>query len=126
LNSKSEAGTVVYFNYFTFTSIGVRRAVSTNKRIIRFRRADQEITDVEMTTTTSLRLLIKVTELRYTFGYQDAGCNVVWIGSVDIDVMTKDPPIGMPFSGMMFGLYACGESEPCVNPAVFEHVEFQQ
>lgn len=34
-----------------------------------------------------------------------------------MEVMTADPPKGMAFTGMMLGLYAFGELEPCLRPA---------
>ena len=47
-----------------------------------------------------------------------------WIGEVDTEIMTADPPVGMSFSGMMLGLYAFGEMEGCLVPADFEYAEF--
>jgi hypothetical protein len=120
VTTRSEAGTVVYMNYFTYTSIGIRRATDSEKRIIRFRPAKQAVKDVELSTTGPVKLLIKSDDLSYTLGYQESGAKEVWLGDVDIDTMTSDPAVGAAFTGMMFGLYAFGELEPALAPAIFE------
>ena len=38
--------------------------------------------------------------------------------------MTRDPPVGAAFTGMMLGLYAFGENKPCLTPVDFSRVEF--
>lgn len=126
VNTKSEAGTVVYMNYLTYTSIGIRRAFGSEKKVIRFRPAKQAVEDVELSTTGPVELLIQAHDLKYTFGYQETGAEVKWLGEVDIDVMTENPAVGAAFTGMMFGLYAFGELEPALAPASFGYAEFRQ
>lgn len=45
------------------------------------------------------------------------------MGEVSNEVMTRDPPVGAPFTGMMLGLYAFGELERCLVPADFRYAE---
>lgn len=37
-------------------------------------------------------------------------------------LLTKTPPVGQPFLGAMFGLYAFGNWEPCLDPAYFKDI----
>lgn len=113
-------------SYFTYTSIGIRRASSSERRIIRFRPAKQAFKDVELSTTGPVKLLIKSDDLKYTLGYQESGAEEVWLGDVDIDTMTADPAVGAAFTGIMFGLYAFGELEPALVPAMFHYAAFEQ
>jgi hypothetical protein len=46
---------------------------------------------------------------------------MIWIGEVANDVMTRPPPIGAQFTGVMLGLYAFGEHHPSYTPADFHH-----
>lgn len=47
-----------------------------------------------------------------------------WIGEVANSVMTRAPPVGAPFTGMMLGLYSYGElQKKCLTPADFHYAE---
>lgn len=46
------------------------------------------------------------------------------LAEIPVATMTVDPPKGMAFTGMMFGLYAFGELEPCLSHADFEFVKW--
>jgi hypothetical protein len=39
--------------------------------------------------------------------------------SVPVSALITSPPVGGAFTGMMFGLYAFGNGEPCLDPADF-------
>jgi hypothetical protein len=36
-----------------------------------------------------------------------------------VSALIASPPVGGAFTGMMFGLYAFGNGEPCLDPADF-------
>jgi hypothetical protein len=43
--------------------------------------------------------------------------------TVPVSQLITSPPVGGAFTGMMFGLYAFGNGEPCLDPADFWDVE---
>lgn len=43
-----------------------------------------------------------------------------WSEDIPMQDITADPPKGMAFTGMMLGVYAFGELEPCLDVADFE------
>lgn len=42
--------------------------------------------------------------------------------AVESRLLTKTPPVGQPFLGAMFGVYAFGNWEPCLDPAHFKDI----
>lgn len=42
--------------------------------------------------------------------------------TVESTMLAKIPPVGQPFLGAMFGLYAFGNWEPCLDPAYFQDI----
>jgi hypothetical protein len=122
-----EAGTVLYWNYFTNSSIGIRLSPE-GKRIVRFRPAEGEIVDREVGPSSDIIFLIDCGD-RYRFGFKEVSDGVEpptqWIGEVANSVMTRAPPVGAPFTGMMLGLYSYGELQKCLAPADFHYAEFQ-
>lgn len=66
-------------------------------------------------------------QYRFGFGEDDSPtfpCQITWVGEVSNNTMTRAPPVGASFTGMMLGLYAFGERQPCLTPADFEFAEF--
>ncbi|KAI5296073.1 hypothetical protein KEM52_005808 [Ascosphaera acerosa] len=119
-----EAGTALYWNYYTFSSIGVRLANDgSGVRLVRFTPAadslDSEtqppvVEQVLEDTCAEVQLAVECSETHYRFGFR----------SITTAVMTRAPPVGAPFTGMMLGLYAIGENEPVRTPADFKVAEF--
>lgn len=77
-------------------------------------------------------LVVNCQDLCYELGFQevkdgssDGASDITWVGSVSTDIMTRDPTIGAAFTGMMMGLYAFGEMERCLVPAVFRFAAFE-
>lgn len=68
-----------------------------------------------------MNLCIYCSRTHYKLGYNlsPADSEVFWLADVSMENMTADPPKGMAFTGMMLGLYAFGELEPCIDPADF-------
>lgn len=132
-SKRTEAGTVLYWNYLTYTSIGIRQA--DGQRSIRYLPAEGEEKSVPLKTADSdVFLAVDCQPTHYRFGFveveksggssQDLVAAVNWVGEVNTAVMTRDPPVGMPFTGMTLGLYAFGDMERCLTPAVFKFAEF--
>ena len=129
---RTEAGTVVWWNYLTYSSIGVRRAAD-GSRIIRFKPAEGAEKTIGLETSDAdVLLVVDCQDLHYKLGFQEvkAGSSggvgeITWVGSVSTGVMTRDPTIGAAFTGMMLGLYAFGEMERCLVPAVFKFAAFK-
>lgn len=120
-SDKTEAGTVVWWNYFTYSSIGIR--LSSGKRVIRYRPAEGDVVEHELNTQSDIIFFIECGE-HYRFGFKEASNETQWVGQVSNRTMTKTPPVGAPFTGMMLGLYAFGELQRCLVPADFEYAEF--
>jgi beta-xylosidase len=127
---RTEAGTVVWWNYLTYSSIGVRRAAD-GSRIVRFKPAEGAEKTIGLETRDAL-LVVDCQDLYYRLGFQevengssDGVSEITWVGSVSTDIMTRDPTVGAAFTGMMMGLYAFGEMERCLVPAVFKFAAFE-
>lgn len=130
----SEAGTVAYFNYLTWSSIGVRRATS-GVRQINFTSTDGEAASIDLKNDDfEVDLAIECQKLKYRFGFQEVAKNatkvptdqgIYWVGEASAESMTKDPHSGIPaFTGAMLGLYAFCDLQRGMVPADFAFAEF--
>ncbi|KAJ5889008.1 hypothetical protein N7495_009049 [Penicillium taxi] len=118
-----ESGTVLWWNYFTYTSLGIRK--KGDGRVIRLQPSEGEIFEKPLALTSEVTLIVECGE-QYRFGYFESTVpQVTWIGTVSNQAATKVPPVGAPFTGMMFGLYAFGERQRCLDPADFSYAEFR-
>ncbi|TIA51451.1 glycosyl hydrolase [Aureobasidium pullulans] len=124
-----EAGTVVYWNPYTFSSIGIRKGPNGESRVIRLTRptAPGEFTHVTrlLRYMGSVRLAVRCSEMGFTLGYAELDEDYTWLEPVSMDLMTANPPRGMAFTGMMLGLYAFGELQKCLTPADFAFASFK-
>jgi beta-xylosidase len=126
-----EAGTVVWWNHTCFASIGIRthQEVGLSQRVVRFTPPanTDEVAEQNIPEESEIKFIIDCTEKSYRFGFQiigdQKGGKWVWLGDVDTQVMTRNPEIGQPFTGMMFGLYSFGELQPALTPAHFAYAE---
>ena len=120
-----EAGTVLYWNCYTFASIGARKGTSETERELRFMRPGASPGSFDCTihrvpNAGPIRLAISCTETEYRLGYASAPRDEYeWFEPIPMEVMTADPPRGLAFTGMMFGLYAFGDLQKCLSPADF-------
>ncbi|KAJ6179016.1 Concanavalin A-like lectin/glucanase subgroup [Penicillium mononematosum] len=115
--AETEAGTVVWLNYFTYSSIGIRK--DGKGRFIRFRPSKGDTVERRLDTKTAVTLTVDC-GTEYRFGYREGTQpDVQWIGSVSNNTATAAPPVGANFTGMMLGLYAFGERQRCLAPADF-------
>ncbi|KAI9930244.1 hypothetical protein MW887_012056 [Aspergillus wentii] len=78
-SDKTEAGTVVWWNYFTYSSIGIR--LFSGKRIIRFRSAEGNVVEHELNTQSDVIFFIECGE-NYRFGFKEASNETQWVGQV--------------------------------------------
>ncbi|CAK7210018.1 hypothetical protein SBRCBS47491_000628 [Sporothrix bragantina] len=128
-NAYEEAGTVVYWNYTTYSSIGVCLSKTTRERVVRFQSPDGEATEHPLGGDDTVLLFIQCNEDGYKLGFlgvsEDSGEQIQWLGSVDSEAMTREPPVGMAFSGMLLGIYAFSEHHGLSSPADFSRVTFQ-
>ncbi|KAJ5812482.1 glycosyl hydrolase [Penicillium riverlandense] len=136
---REEAGSVVWWNYLTYSSIGIRKVhdgtngdATARARLVRFRSAECEIVERRLRRFDSdVVLLIRCNDSEYEFGFKelDATGNETlepqWLGKVSNKVMTRPPPIGLAFSGMLLGLYAFADFRKCTEPADFHYAEFR-
>ncbi|KAL4905115.1 hypothetical protein BDW74DRAFT_185217 [Aspergillus multicolor] len=151
-----EAGTVVYRDYYTSASLGIRLAPETEteeglgvaanaeserKRIIRFTPSNTHSTpgasgqsvDIPLISSTSDVVLVIESGDAYRFGFreiledQETEGEVNWVGEVSNRALIEAPlPIGAPFTGSMLGLYSIGDRETVRVPADFEYVEVKE
>ena len=129
---RTEAGTVIWWNYLNNSSIGIRMSHSNNsQRILRFRSSvGEELSTPLESLTSDVKLFVECGDM-YKLGYiemlddkPEENC-IKWLGRVENDVMIADPKIGAPFTGTLLGLYAFGELEGCLTPADFHYAEFR-
>lgn len=141
----TEAGTVVWMDYFTHSTIGIRLKDSNNngtngapkkeglRRIIRFTPPIESGADVIEHELKSLDLDV-ILQISCGDGYRFSFWEIAnsddtttqkqlqCVGEVANEVMTRPPPIGLQFTGVMLGLYAFGTYHPCSTPADFHYV----
>lgn len=119
----TEAGTVLWWNHFTYSSVGVRK--QDGARILRFRPSEGDVVEKELGLTSDVTLSIECGSV-YRFGFRELeSSEICWIGTVSNKAATKAPPIGASFTGMMLGLYSFGDRQRCLVPADFEYAQFQ-
>ncbi|KAF3309884.1 hypothetical protein TWF173_010284 [Orbilia oligospora] len=136
-----EAGTVVWWNSYTFSSIGIR-VTESGQRYIAVKQAldgkggfeefQHELPEGKF----PVQLHIKALPLEYHLGFsfptgsepdhhlKRTKTDITWLSSVSTRTMTLLPPIGNAFAGMMFGVYSFGELERCLVPADFSYVRW--
>lgn len=120
---ETEAGTVVWLNYFTYSSIGIRK--DSKGRFIRFRPSEGDVVEHRLDIKTDVTLTVDC-GTEYRFGYcESTESDIHWIGSVSNSAAMAAPLVGANFTGMMLGLYAFGERQRCLAPADFAYAEFR-
>lgn len=129
VSDHTEAGTVLWWNHFTYSSLGIRK--SGSNRIIKFCPSEGISLAHQLSLKAEVILVIECGE-KYRFGYREVtdcegtDSDINWVGTVDNRLATRSPPVGAPFTGMMFGLYAYGERKRCLAPADFAYAEIRE
>jgi beta-xylosidase len=131
--TRVEAGTVLWWNHTCYASIGIALADRNgqSQRVIRLTRPDVEPVERVISEKGEVKLIIDSTPQSYRFGYLEINegtqqkAEWTWVGDIDTQIMTRNPHIGQPFTGMMMGLYAYGELQPVLTPAHFAYAEFR-
>lgn len=95
----TEAGTVVWWNYFTYSSLGIRKGDDGHGRILRFRPSKGDVVEKTLDSTSEIVLVIECGE-EYKFGFRESSASEIrWIGTVSNGAATHAPPVGAPFTG---------------------------
>ena len=125
---QTEAGVVVWWNYSCFSTLGIRLARDNHeKRAIVMSLADGIQTAVPMKSTSAEVVLAIRCGKKYEFGFKEnSDADLQWVGSVSNQIMTRDPSVGAPFTGMMLGVYAFGDLEPVLVPTDFAYAKFER
>lgn len=119
----TEAGAVLWLNYFTHSTLGIR--IDDNGRLIRFQPSEGDAVEHRLDPETTLTLVIDC-GAEYKFGYREhTKTEMRWMGTVSNSDATKAPPVGANFTGMMLGLYAFGERQRCLVPADFAYATIE-
>ncbi|RAH64401.1 glycoside hydrolase family 43 protein [Aspergillus aculeatinus CBS 121060] len=121
----TEAGTVLWWNYLTYSSIGVQGS-DTGGRMVRFQPAEGEAVEIPLQNAESDVVFVVECGSSYRFGFREAApdgdqTRLQWVGEVGNDTMTRPPSVGAAFTGMMLGVYAFGERQRCLAPADFHY-----
>lgn len=126
-SARTEAGVVVWWNYSCYSSIGVRLSADGRGRVAQVTLANGEKSSWALSTSDSEVILAIECGEQYRLGFREAsgGEATRFVGLVSNETMTRDANIGAPFTGMMVGLYAFGELEPCLVAADFAYAEFR-
>lgn len=118
---QEEAGLVVWWNYFTHSTIGIR--MGPKGREVCFKPAVGSLVAQKTHWSDSDVHLFVECGTAYRFGFREAGEETTWLGEVSNDIMTRPPTAGMAFTGMMIGLFACSKYQRSMNPADFYYLE---
>lgn len=138
MTEHEEAGSVLWWNYLTYSSIGIRKARSRDgmnpaptARMIHFRSARGDTVSRLLEQPDSDVFLYIRCGKKYEFGFRelvgpgDEDGPIQWLGEASNEVMTSPPSAGLAFSGMMFGLYAFADYQRSLNAAEFHYAQIK-
>ncbi|CRK18282.1 hypothetical protein BN1708_012318 [Verticillium longisporum] len=131
-----ESGVTLWWNQYSHASIGIAAVANPNGgglvQTIVAREPTGKNGDLKTTypllntgkrldTSKPIHLSIEARPKDYTLSFSsgDDGTSV----SCTSEALTIAPPVGCAFSGVMFGIYAFGKSEPALDPADFTDIE---
>ena len=98
-SESTEAGTVLWWNYFTHSTLGIRKL--GNGRIIRFQSSEGSVFEQDLDLESDVVLVVECGH-RYRFGYRPStNPQITWIGSVENTAATKAPPVGASYTGKL-------------------------
>ncbi|KAI9046734.1 hypothetical protein LZ554_009472 [Drepanopeziza brunnea f. sp. 'monogermtubi'] len=104
-----EAGLVLWWDMHSFASIGVTLTFD-GRRVLK------------VTTPTDTADAFKEQYLSIQKGSEEAEATTIASTVIPSKSLTKVPPVGQPFLGAMFGVYAFGNGEPCLDAAYFRDI----
>ncbi len=138
-----EAGLVLWWDMHSFASIGIsftpqgRRSIIVKRptdapdrfEVRRMMRLNCEVADLDAQVQIYpvkkgfVKLEIVARKTSYTLRFASSDTSD-WKGQIEVKSkhLTKIPLVGQPFLGSMFGLYAFGNREPCLDPAYFKDI----
>lgn len=131
-----EAGSVIWWNYLTYSSIGIRKVrcrdgmnPAPTARVIHFKSPQGDAVSRLLEQLDSDVCFYIRCGKKYEFGFRelvgpgDEDGPIQWIGEASNEVMTSSPSAGLAFSGMMFGLYAFADYQQSLNAAEFHYAQ---
>ncbi|KAH6617415.1 glycosyl hydrolase [Chaetomium tenue] len=131
-----ESGVVLWWNQYSFASIGIgmveipeggevvrtivaRQPTGKNGELkvsyplldhgVELGTQDDTVKLTIETTPTHYKLMLSVREVSESVSFA-------------AEMLTINPPVGGAFTGTMFGIYACGKSEPVLDPSDFSEI----
>jgi hypothetical protein len=126
-----EAGIVVFWSSYSYASIGIRLNTTGDRRVVIVRTPDEKVVgpllekEIELSAPAAsekgTQLMVGWKKSGYILGVVEGG-SMTEYGFTAGELLTRGPPTGNCFTGMMFGVYAFGNWEPCLDPADFTKI----
>lgn len=135
-----EAGITVYWSPFHYATIGIG-AVEHEGRTIRtivcrqpegppgaFRKSHPVARFGRIQENYNVQMCIEACNGTYKLYARMGGDDNKWVESFTCtsEALAVTPPVGMSFTGMMFGVYASGNWEPVLKPADFSDIHIRK
>ncbi|KFY92775.1 hypothetical protein V498_04745 [Pseudogymnoascus sp. VKM F-4517 (FW-2822)] len=129
-----EAGIVVWYSLFSYASIGVTIASEgpdAGKRVLLLRSPTDKFgvlteSTYPLSPEGQVTMAIQGDGLQYTLSYSEEGKDdSKSLAPVQSKLLTRSPPIGGAFTGVMFGVYSFGKMEPVLDPADFSKISLE-
>lgn len=141
-----EAGIVVWYSMYSYASIGIKivsheTGERTKSVVTTLPTSDIGVTSVSWQTDSGelltninqesimgtcsqepLTLSIHCNDLGYTLSYQEPETKRKIESKVQAEILTRSPPMGGNFTGVMLGIYCFGKAGPCLDPADFSDI----
>ena len=131
--ARTEAGTVAYWNYFTYCSIGVGCNSEGARQIVFTSSSGDRSIAAVASPKAEIDLVTTIGAHTLQFGFQEvhpnaervsADSGIHWLGEVKSETLTRSPLVGNPFTGLLLGLYAFSEMKESQIFADFAFAEF--
>jgi hypothetical protein len=131
-----ESGVTLWWNQYSFASIGIgmvepsdgaeavrtvvaRQPTGKNGELkVSYPLFDSRVTLGDHDGAVQLTIDTTPTDYKLTLSVGEVNASV----SFAAEVLTINPPVGGAFTGTMFGIYACGKSEPVLDPSDFSQI----
>lgn len=128
-----EAGTMLWHHDFSHASMGIRKNTKGERILIirtpldgkgSFQTETRKLSQASGPVT----FTIQCSGAGYKVGFRELADEsygkVIDAGDVSMEILTQGPPVGLPFCGIMMGIYSFGELEPVLSPASFRYAKW--
>jgi hypothetical protein len=131
-----ESGVTLWWNQYSFASIGVgmvepsegaeavptviaRQPTGKNGELkVSYPLLDSGVAFGADDGAVQLTIDTTPTDYKLTLSVGEVSASVSFVA----EVLTINPPVGGAFTGTMFGIYACGKTEPVLDPSDFSDI----